>query len=62
MGYFYRAGFDYAAAEHITCSTPYKEDTLAFIVEDHRRADFSIHERLQVLDAPRIAVSDWACT
>jgi Na+/H+-dicarboxylate symporter/ABC-type amino acid transport substrate-binding protein len=45
-------------AEAVTLSTPYTEMTLAFVVQDYRRAEFSDREALKELKAPKLAVLD----
>lgn len=43
-------------AQLMAFSTPYQEQTLAFIVKDHRREEFSSRQAIRHLKAPRIAV------
>jgi ABC-type amino acid transport substrate-binding protein len=45
-------------AEAATLSTPYMELTVALVVQDHRRSEFSSREELQKLKAPKLAVLD----
>ncbi len=45
-------------AETARLSAPYLEMTLAFIVQDHRRKEFSSREALQNLKAPKLAILD----
>jgi len=45
-------------AEAASLSTPYMELTVAFVVQDHRRAEFSSREALKELKAPKLAVLD----
>lgn len=45
-------------AEAASLSTPYMELTLAFVVEDYRRSEFSSREALKELKAPKLAVLD----
>ncbi|MBW2275069.1 MAG: cation:dicarboxylase symporter family transporter [Deltaproteobacteria bacterium] len=42
--------------EQVSFSTPYLEETLAFIVRDHRRGDFNSRAAAQALEAPRIGL------
>ncbi len=44
------------ALESFGVTQPYLEETLAFVVPDHRREDFRRPEKLRALEAPRIAV------
>ena len=44
------------SAVDMAFSTPYLEQTIAFIVKDHRRRDFSSREAIQRLKAPRIGI------
>jgi Na+/H+-dicarboxylate symporter/ABC-type amino acid transport substrate-binding protein len=43
-------------AEAASLSTPYMEATVALVVQDHRRSEFSSREALQKLKAPKLAV------
>jgi ABC-type amino acid transport substrate-binding protein len=43
-------------AEAARLSAPYLEMTLAFVVQDHRRKEFSSREALQNLKAPKLAI------
>jgi ABC-type amino acid transport substrate-binding protein len=45
-------------AEAANLSTPYMELTLAFVVQDYRRSEFSSREALKELKAPKLAVLD----
>ena len=45
-------------AEAASLSTPYMEETLAFVVQDYRRSEFSSREALQKLKAPKLAILD----
>jgi ABC-type amino acid transport substrate-binding protein len=45
-------------AEAASLSTPYMEETLAFVVQDHRRAEFSSREARQKLKSPKLAILD----
>ncbi|MGB7948039.1 MAG: ABC transporter substrate-binding protein, partial [Candidatus Binatia bacterium] len=45
-------------AEGARLSAPYLETTLAFVVQDHRRREFSSREALQKLKAPKLAILD----
>ena len=45
-------------AEALRLSAPYLEMTLAFVVQDHRRREFSSREALQKLKAPKLAILD----
>lgn len=45
-------------AEAASLSTPYMELTLAFVVQDYRRSEFSSREALKELKAPKLAVLD----
>jgi len=42
--------------EQVSFSTPYLEETFAFIVKDHRRADFNSRGAVQALQSPRIGI------
>ncbi len=43
-------------AQEMAFSTPYMEETLAFLVRDHRRAEFGSREAVQDLSAPKIGI------
>jgi ABC-type amino acid transport substrate-binding protein len=45
-------------AEVARLSVPYLEMTLAFVVQDYRRSEFSSREALQKLKAPKLAILD----
>ena len=45
-------------AEAVSLSTPYMEETLALVVQDYRRSEFSSREALQKLKAPKLAILD----
>ena len=45
-------------AEAASLSTPYMEETFAFVVQDHRRSEFSSREARQKLKAPKLAILD----
>jgi ABC-type amino acid transport substrate-binding protein len=45
-------------AETARLSAPYMEATLAFVVQDYRRGEFSSREALQKLRAPKLAILD----
>ncbi len=45
-------------AEGVTLSTPYMEETLALVVLDHRRSEFSSRENLKRRSALKLAVLD----
>ncbi|HEY7319653.1 MAG TPA: cation:dicarboxylase symporter family transporter [Candidatus Binatia bacterium] len=45
-------------AETTRLSAPYMEATLAFVVQDYRRSEFSSREALQKLRAPKLAILD----
>ena len=45
-------------AEAVSLSAPYMEVTLAFVVRDHRRAEFGSYEALRKLKAPKLAIFD----
>jgi Na+/H+-dicarboxylate symporter/ABC-type amino acid transport substrate-binding protein len=45
-------------AEVASLSTPYMEETLALVVEDYRRSEFSSREARQKLKAPKLAILD----
>jgi ABC-type amino acid transport substrate-binding protein len=45
-------------AEAARLSVPYMEATLAFVVQDYRRGEFSSREALQKLRAPKLAILD----
>ncbi|HUK41309.1 MAG TPA: cation:dicarboxylase symporter family transporter, partial [Candidatus Acidoferrales bacterium] len=45
-------------AEVARLSTPYQEITVAFVVQDYRRAEFASREALQNLKAPKLAILD----
>lgn len=45
-------------AEAARLSAPYMEATLAFVVQDYRRGEFSSRETLQKLKAPKLAILD----
>lgn len=45
-------------AEEARLSVPYMDMTLAFVVQDHRRKEFSSREALQKLKAPKLAILD----
>jgi Na+/H+-dicarboxylate symporter/ABC-type amino acid transport substrate-binding protein len=45
-------------AEAGSLSTPYMEETLALVVQDYRRSEFSSREALQKLKAPKLAILD----
>ena len=45
-------------AEAVRLSAPYLEVTLAFVVQDYRRGEFSSREALQKLKAPKLAILD----
>ena len=45
-------------AEAVRLSAPYLEVTLAFVVQDYRRGEFSSREALQKLEAPKLAILD----
>jgi Na+/H+-dicarboxylate symporter/ABC-type amino acid transport substrate-binding protein len=45
-------------AEAVRLSAPYLEVTLALVVEDYRRTEFSSREALQKLKAPKLAILD----
>jgi Na+/H+-dicarboxylate symporter/ABC-type amino acid transport substrate-binding protein len=45
-------------AEAVSLSTPYMEGTLALVVQDYRRSEFSSREALQKLKAPKLAILD----
>ena len=42
--------------QQVSFSMPYNDQTLAFIVEDHRRDEFSSRKAVQSLEAPRIGI------
>jgi ABC-type amino acid transport substrate-binding protein len=44
------------SAVEMAFSTPYLEQTMAFLVKDHRRREFSSREAIRRLTAPRIGV------
>jgi ABC-type amino acid transport substrate-binding protein len=43
-------------AQKVLFSVPYIDQTLAFVVEDHRREEFKQWENIRKLDAPRIGI------
>lgn len=45
-------------AESVRLSQPYMEMTLAFVVQDYRRSEFSSREALRKLKAPKLAMLD----
>ena len=45
-------------AEAVSLSTPYMEETVALVVQDYRRSEFSSREALQKLKAPKLAILD----
>lgn len=45
-------------AEGATLSAPYMEQTLALVVQDYRRSEFSSREALKELKAPKLAIFD----
>jgi ABC-type amino acid transport substrate-binding protein len=45
-------------AEAASLSTPYMEATLALVVQDYRRSEFSSREARQKLQAPKLAILD----
>lgn len=45
-------------AEAARLSAPYLEVTVAFVVQDYRRGEFSSREALQKLEAPKLAILD----
>ena len=45
-------------AEAASLSTPYMEETFAFVVQDHRRSEFISREARQKLKAPKLAILD----
>lgn len=45
-------------AEAVRLSAPYLEVTLAFVVQDYRRGEYSSREALQKLKAPQLAILD----
>ena len=45
-------------AEAARLSEPYLEVTVAFVVQDYRRGEFSSREALQKLEAPKLAILD----
>jgi Na+/H+-dicarboxylate symporter/ABC-type amino acid transport substrate-binding protein len=45
-------------AEAASLSTPYMEETFAFVVQDHRRSEFSSREARQKLKSPKLAILD----
>jgi len=44
--------------QYVSFSTPYMDETIAFVVRDHRRDDFSSRDALQNLKKPRIGAMD----
>ena len=45
-------------AEAVRLSSPYLDVTLAFVVQDYRRGEFSSREALQNLEALKLAILD----
>jgi ABC-type amino acid transport substrate-binding protein len=45
-------------AEAASLSRPYMEETLALVVPDYRRSEFSSHQALHRLKAPKLAILD----
>jgi len=44
--------------QYVSFSTPYMDETIAFVVRDHRRDDFSSRDAVQNLKKPRIGAMD----
>ena len=45
--------------QYVSFSTPYMDETLAFVTRDHRRDEFSSRESVQKLEKPRIGTMDY---